>query len=536
GYSPASSTSSTYRGDDSGSAASGSFFDRIKNSRFEDLVGSLAKPKWEAKAGKLAHFKKDFYVEHPDVASMPEAEVARILEEAQIKVVDIKPGATPPPRPIVEFSQAGLPRAMVDRLSRNGITRPSSIQTQAIPIALSGRDMVGRAQTGSGKTLAFALPACVHIGAQPPLRSGDGPVGLVLAPTRELALQIQAEVARYALLPDGSPLRSACVYGGASKVPQIKDLRRGVHMLIATPGRLLDLLQMGVTNLERVTYLVMDEADRMLDMGFEQQIRAIVDQIRPDRQTLMWSATWPKEVESLAQDYLNTPTTVTVGSTELSANPDITQIIDYCRPVEKKPKLLALMDELHKAGHKTLIFVNTKVSAELLSDELRAKGMKAAAIHGDKTQVMRENVLYQFKRGHVDFLIATDVAARGLDVKNIECVVNFDFPGNLEDYVHRIGRTGRAGAKGTAYSFLTNSHDKMIPKLVKILKQAKQEIDPTLLEMAARASSGQSFHETPSFGQRRAPPGGNTRRDFGRGGERKLKYAINSRGWSADHQ
>jgi ATP-dependent RNA helicase DDX5/DBP2 len=231
GYASASSTSPTYGGAGSGSAVSGSFFDRIKNSRFEDLVGSLAKPKWEAKAGKLAHFKKDFYVEHPDVASMPEAEVARILEEAQIKVVDIKPGATPPPRPIVEFSQAGLPRAMVDRLSRNGITRPSSIQTQAIPIALSGRDMVGRAQTGSGKTLAFALPACVHIGAQPPLRSGDGPVGLVLAPTRELALQIQAEVARYALLPDGSPLRSACVYGGASKVPQIKDLRRGTSPL-----------------------------------------------------------------------------------------------------------------------------------------------------------------------------------------------------------------------------------------------------------------------------------------------------------------
>jgi ATP-dependent RNA helicase DDX5/DBP2 len=451
-------------------------------------VGSIAKPKWESKAASLSHFKKDFYVEHPEVAALPEEEVMRIREEAMIKLHDIKPSAPPPPRPISEFSHAGLPSAIIKRLATNNITQPSAIQTQAIPIALSGRDMVGRAQTGSGKTLAFALPACVHIGAQAPLRYGDGPVGLVLAPTRELALQIQAEVARYALLPDGSPLRSTCVYGGAPKSPQIKDLRRGVHLLIATPGRLLDLLQMGVTNLERVTYLVMDEADRMLDMGFEQQIRAIADQIRPERQTLMWSATWPKEVESLAQDYLNTPITITVGHTELSANPDITQIIDYCRPVEKKPKLLALVDELSKNKSKTLIFVGTKVAAELLSEELRARGIKAAAIHGDKTQAMRENVLHQFKRGNVDILIATDVAARGLDVKNIECVVNFDFPQNMEDYVHRIGRTGRAGAKGTSYSFITPLHDKMIPRLVKILKQAGQTIDPTLLELAQAGS------------------------------------------------
>jgi ATP-dependent RNA helicase DDX5/DBP2 len=214
-------------GGDNGGGAGGSFFDRIKNSRFEDLVGSLAKPQWENKASKLAHFKKDFYVEHPEVANLSADEVTRILDEAQIKVIDSKPGGAAPPRPILEFTHAGLPSAMVDRLARNNITRPSAIQTQAIPIALSGRDMVGRAQTGSGKTLAFALPACVHIGAQPPLVSGDGPVGLVLAPTRELALQIQDEVARYALLPNGSPLRSVCVYGGASKAIQIKDLRRG---------------------------------------------------------------------------------------------------------------------------------------------------------------------------------------------------------------------------------------------------------------------------------------------------------------------
>lgn len=351
-------------------------------------------------------------------------------------------------------------------------------------MAMSGRDMIGIAQTGSGKTLAYLLPAIVHINAQPPVRRGDGPVALILAPTRELALQIQTEADKFT---HAAQLRSTCVYGGAAKGPQCRALANGVEICIATPGRLLDLLNEGRTNLRRVTYLVMDEADRMLDMGFEPQIRKIVEQIRPDRQTLMWSATWPKEVQGLARDFLHDPIQVNIGSLDISANERVTQRVITCAPYDKMRFLIEELSQIMASAEagKVIIFVGKKITADMVADQLSRERFPAVALHGDKSQSARDWVMRQFKAGHSAIMVATDVAARGLDVKEINYVINFDMPKNIEDYVHRIGRTGRAGNYGTAISFFNPQEDgKLARELIRILEEAKQEVPSELFDAA----------------------------------------------------
>jgi ATP-dependent RNA helicase DDX5/DBP2 len=356
-------------------------------------------------------------------------------------------------------------------------------------MALSGRDMVGIASTGSGKTLAYILPAIVHINAQAPVRRGDGPVALVLAPTRELAMQIHLEAQKFGKY---AQIRSTCIYGGASKGPQTRELNAGVEICIATPGRLLDMLNENRTNLRRVTYLVMDEADRMLDMGFEPQIRKIVEQIRPDRQTLMWSATWPKEVQSLARDFLKDFIQVNIGSLDISANIRVKQVILTCSPYDKMRLLIEELSQIMADAEpgKVIIFTAKKVTADEVASTLNRERFPAVAIHGDKSQNERDYVMRQFKSGHSAILVATDVAARGLDVKEINYVINFDLPKNIEDYVHRIGRTGRAGKYGTSISFFSPGEDASIARdLIKILEEAKQEV-PSLLRnsVASRGS------------------------------------------------
>lgn len=252
-----------------------------------------------------------------------------------------------------------------------GFPAPTSIQCQAWPMALSGRDMVAIAETGSGKTISFALPAMVHINAQPLLAPGDGPIVLILAPTRELAVQTQAECTKFG---KSSRIRNTAIYGGAPKGPQIRDLSRGVEICVATPGRLIDMIESGRTNLKRVTYLVMDEADRMLDMGFEPQIRKIVSQIRPDRQTLLFSATWPKEVQRLAQDFLHDYIQVNIGSMELTANHNVTQIIEVVSEFEKRNRLLKHLETISQENAKVIIFVATKRVADDLTKFMRMDG------------------------------------------------------------------------------------------------------------------------------------------------------------------
>lgn len=426
----------------------------------------------------LTPFVKNFYQPTSQVLDRPETEVEQYRKDNNMTL-----RGTNIPRPIQHFTDYNFPDYVMKKVNQQQFDAPTPIQAQSWPMALSGGDFVGIGQTGSGKTLGYILPAIVHINHQSQLHAGDGPIALALAPTRELAQQIQKVVEIFGA---SSQIRSTCVYGGASRGPQIEKLRRGIELCIATPGRLLDYLMDGCLNLRRTTYLVLDEADRMLDMGFEPQIRKIVQQIRPDRQTLMWSATWPEEVRFLAEDFLQTDyTQLTVGSTELAANPDIEQVVEVCEETDKFSLLHKLMSEIAKEeNHKTLIFSQTKRCVDFLVRRLNDCGWRAAGIHGDKSQVVRDKVMNAFRSGRIPILVATDVAARGIDVDNITSVVNYDFPNDTESYVHRIGRTGRSGNKGYAYTFFTQANLNCVRGLIGVLKQANQEVNPQLYELS----------------------------------------------------
>ncbi|XP_077133899.1 putative ATP-dependent RNA helicase DDX17 [Ranitomeya variabilis] len=466
----------------------GSFMDRDRGgaggSRFPKFGNPgerLRKKRWDL--NELPKFEKNFYTEHPEVLHMAMHEVEELRRKKEITVRGVNC-----PKPVYDFQQANFPQYVIDVLVDQRFKEPTPIQCQGFPLALSGRDMVGIAQTGSGKTLAYLLPAMVHINHQPYLERGDGPICLVLAPTRELAQQVQQVADEYG---KSSRLKSTCIYGGAPKGPQIRDLERGVEICIATPGRLIDFLEAGKTNLRRCTYLVLDEADRMLDMGFEPQIRKIVDQIRPDRQTLMWSATWPKEVRQLAEDFLRDYVQINVGNLELSANHNILQIVDVCMENEKDHKLIQLMEEIMaEKENKTIIFVETKRRCDELTRRMRRDGWPAMCIHGDKSQQERDWVLNEFRSGKAPILIATDVASRGLDVEDVKFVINYDYPNSSEDYVHRIGRTARSTNKGTAYTFFTPGNLKQARELVKVLQEANQTINPKLMQLVDHGRGG----------------------------------------------
>ncbi|EDS41578.1 ATP-dependent RNA helicase p62 [Culex quinquefasciatus] len=320
------------------------------------------------------------------------------------------------PDPIFTFEDSGFPAEIVDEMRYAGFTAPTPIQSQGWPIALSGRDMVGIAKTGSGKTLSYLLPAMLHIEQQSRIRRGDGPIALILAPTRELAQQIKQVADEF-----GRPvkIKNTCLFGGGAKRQQSQDLEYGVEIVIATPGRLNDFLSSNHTNLKRCSYLVLDEADRMLDMGFEPQIRAIIGQIRPDHQTLMWSATWPDAVARLVKDYLKDYIQINVGSLKLAANHNILQIIDVCQEFEKEAKLSILLREIMAEKEcKTIIFIETKKRVDDITRKVTRDGWPAMCIHGDKTQRDRDNTLKSFRSGKTPILIATDVAARGLEAHN----------------------------------------------------------------------------------------------------------------------
>jgi len=331
------------------------------------------------------------------------------------------------------------------------------------------------------------LPSIVHINAQPYLKPGDGPIVLVLAPTRELADQIRQETQRFG---QSSNIKNGVAYGGVPRRPQQMALKSGVEILIACPGRLIDFLSAGQTNLRRVTYLVLDEADRMLDMGFEPQIRKIMSQIRPDRQTLMWSATWPKEVQQLARDLCREdPVHISIGSPDLKACHNVKQVVEVIQESQKMSRLMSLMRQISD-GSKILIFAETKKGADTLTRSLRCEGIQALGIHGDKKQEERTWVLNEFKSGNSPVMVATDVASRGLDVKDIRYVINYDMPKQIEDYVHRIGRTGRAGASGTAFTFFTSDNYKLVKDLIRIFREASQEVPPELEKLAPSFGGG----------------------------------------------
>jgi ATP-dependent RNA helicase RhlE len=370
--------------------------------------------------------------------------------------------------PAVRFEDFGLSADILRALADQGYVHPTPIQAQAIPIVLQGRDVMGAAQTGTGKTAGFSLPIIqqllVHASASAsPARH---PVrALIITPTRELADQVAENVAAYCR---HTPLRSTVVFGGVDIGPQTAALRAGVEIVIATPGRLLDHVQQKTLNLSQTQIFVMDEADRMLDMGFLPDLQRIINLLPKERQNLMFSATFSPEIKKLANSFLKNPVMIEVARSNATAD-NVTQIV---YKVDDDAKRDAVAHIIRERGLKqVLVFSNTKIGASRLSRQLVTAGVKASAIHGDKSQTERMAALEDFKRGEVEVLVATDVAARGLDIAEMPCVINYDLPYNAEDYVHRIGRTGRAGASGDAISLYTDKDARLLADIEKLIKQ-----------------------------------------------------------------
>ena len=431
--------------------------------------------------GKISYepFRKSFYFEPSELAGMTEEEVA----DLRLELDGIKIRGVDAPKPVQKWSQCGLGVQSLEVIQKLGYEKPSAIQTQAIPSIMSGRDVIGVAKTGSGKTIAFLLPMFRHIKDQRPLDALDGPVGLIMTPTRELATQIHKECKPFLKALN---LRAVCAYGGAPIKDQIADLKRGAEIIVCTPGRMIDLLAANsgrVTNLRRVTYVVLDEADRMFDMGFEPQVMKILANIRPDRQTVLFSATFPRQMESLARKTLSKPVEIVVGGRSVVA-PEITQLVEVRTEEKKFIRLLELLGELYSEAKnddaRALIFVDRQESADGLLGDLMRKGYPCQSIHGGKDQIDRDSTIKDFKDGVIPVMIATSVAARGLDVKQLKLVVNYDAPNHLEDYVHRAGRTGRAGDTGTAVTFITPDQDRYSLDIAKALRQSGQEVPDEL--------------------------------------------------------
>jgi ATP-dependent RNA helicase RhlE len=349
----------------------------------------------------------------------------------------------------MSFNTLNLGPAILKAIQEAGYTEPTPIQAAAIPQILAGDDLIGIAQTGTGKTAAFVLPILARLSASQPAVKRPGPQVLILAPTRELVAQIEENVRAYAR---HLPLRMATIYGGVSERPQIEALRSAVDLVIACPGRLLDLMQRKFGMWDNLRFLVLDEADRMLDMGFIPSIRQIVKRIPQNRQTLLFSASLSQEIESLTREFLHSPKTVQIGR---RANPaeTVTQFV-YEVPQHLKSALLAHL-LVEPAFNTVLVFARTKHGADRIARRLEQDGIATATIHSNRSQSQRLRALKDFKAGVVRVLVATDIAARGIDVDGISHVVNYDFPMHSEDYVHRIGRTGRAHAVGDAISFIT---------------------------------------------------------------------------------
>ncbi|KAI4328007.1 hypothetical protein L6164_020405 [Bauhinia variegata] len=393
--------------------------------------------------------------------------------------------------PLRTFSASGLPENVLECCKN--FERPSPIQSRAWPFLLDGRDLIGIAATGSGKTLAFGIPAIMHVKSKRKGKASKGrnPLCLVLSPTRELAQQISDVISDAG---SSCGVESICLYGGTSKGPQISSLKSGIDIVIGTPGRIKDLIEMGVCCLKEVSFVVLDEADRMLDMGFEQAVRSILGQTCSVRQMVMFSATWPLPVHQLAQEFMDpNPVKVVVGSEDLAANHDVMQIVEVLEDHSRDKRLAALLEKYHESQrNRVLVFVLYKWEATRVENMLREGGWKVVSIHGDKAQSERTKALSLFKKGSCPLMIATDVAARGLDIPDVEVVINYSFPLTTEDYVHRIGRTGRAGKKGVAHTFFTKHNKGLAGELVNVLKEAGQVVPEALLKFGTHVKKKES--------------------------------------------
>ncbi|CAI9106747.1 OLC1v1005966C1 [Oldenlandia corymbosa var. corymbosa] len=417
------------------------------------------------------------------------------------------------PPPVNTFAEIDLGDALNENIRRCKYVKPTPVQRHAIPISLAGRDLMACAQTGSGKTAAFCFPIISGImrgqhGQRPPrVPRMAFPLALILSPTRELSCQIHDEAKKFSYQ---TGVRVVVAYGGAPINQQLRDLERGVDILVATPGRLVDLLERARVSLQLIRYLALDEADRMLDMGFEPQIRKIVQQMDMPppgvRQTMLFSATFPKEIQRLAADFLSNYIFLAVGRVGSSTDL-IVQRVEYVHESDKRSHLMDLLhaqraNGVHGKQALTLVFVETKKGADALEHWLCMNSFPATAIHGDRTQQEREQALRSFKTGNTPILVATDVAARGLDIPHVAHVVNFDLPNDIDDYVHRIGRTGRAGKSGLATAFFNENNTSLARALSDLMQESNQEVPAWLARFAARSGHGKSRRGGGRFGGR----------------------------------
>ncbi|CAH1979868.1 unnamed protein product [Acanthoscelides obtectus] len=446
-------------------------------------------------------FRKSFYVEVPEIARMTPDEV----EAYRTELEGIRVKGKGCPKPIKTWAQCGVSTKELNILKKLGFDKPTPIQAQAIPAIMSGRDLIGIAKTGSGKTLAFLLPMFRHILDQPPLDDTDGPIAIIMTPTRELCMQIGKDIKKFS---KSLGLRAVCVYGGTGISEQIAELK-SAEMIVCTPGRMIDMLAANsgkVTNLRRVTYVVLDEADRMFDMGFEPQVMRIVDNIRPDRQTVMFSATFPRQMEALARRILQKPIEVQVGKRPGGRSvvcKEVEQNVVILEEEQKFLKLLELLGIYQELGS-IIVFVDKQENADILLKDLMKAGYNCLSLHGGIDQFDRDSTIIDFKSGKVKLLIATSVAARGLDVKQLILVVNYDCPNHYEDYVHRCGRTGRAGNKGFAFTFIVPEQARYAGDVIKAFELATVTVPEPLRNMwdnykAKQEAEGKKVHTGGGF-------------------------------------
>jgi ATP-dependent RNA helicase RhlE len=434
------------------------------------------------------------------------------------------------------FDQLNLIQPILDALKTEGYTTPTPIQAQTIPLLLQGKDVLGCAQTGTGKTAAFAIPILQLMTQQHGSHKGYRTIkALVLTPTRELALQIEESFKAYGR---NCPLRHLTVFGGVSQVPQTQALRNGVDILVATPGRLLDLMSQGYIDLKHIEYFVLDEADRMLDMGFVNDVKKVIAKLPRNRQSLFFSATMPAEIVKLADTILTQPAKVEVTPPSSTAE----RIDQYIYFVGKKEKRLLLAELLKDENIKqALVFTRTKHGADKLAYDLHKKGIKTASIHGDKSQNARQAALSGFKEGRIRILVATDIAARGIDVDNLQHVFNFDLPNEPESYVHRIGRTARAGASGTAISFCDEDEKEYLRDIQKLIRKTLPVVEDHPYPLSAyvppvpqpRPAGQCNRRPAQGGGPRNAKPSGNrwgNRKNHSEGGRKQSASPAQSKG------
>jgi len=441
---------------------------------------------WKKKIEPLSHidhstisykpFNKTLYLEHGDISALTPQKVFELRVALDIRIFGQNV-----PKPVTSFAHFPFDKTLINRILKSEFEKPTPIQSQAIPAALQGRDVLGLAKTGSGKTAAYLWPCLHHILNQNELVDDEGPIALIVVPTRELAIQVYQQSIFY-FKPYN--INVVCAYGGGSKYEQTKALEQSVELVVCTPGRIIDLIKSGATNFLRTTFLVFDEVDRMFDLGFEPQVSSISDHIRPDRQCLMFSATMKQKIEKLAINILNDPIKIICGDVS-EASEDVQQTVIVLSDLQAKFEWVYTRIIQFITMGKVLIFVTKKLDAEDVAKKLKLRDIDLVLLHGDMHQHERNERMTAFRCGK-KVLVATDVAARGLDITDIKNVINFDVARDVETHIHRVGRTGRAGEQGFAYTLITEKDSEFGAHLVQNLETTGQHVSQELIKVALK--------------------------------------------------